>query len=247
MTGVALGFDNPTGVNCRHGFLWLARELSLNARSGQVGTLVRTASSTAVDDSGTSGTVFHSQPAWERVDTDADAVRDRMALKLGADLLSWPFQPTPAAMSGIVEFIERGTVGVVSDGLFYLGNDGVTGARLYIDSTGTFYRLTYHDGTNPAVTSTLAVAPSTGDLVRLHWTIGGGGIVQLSQSIAGGAWVTAAASSGLALASTWGAGAAKVRLNSKGTGNDGTMAALGVILDLGVARRTEHLQTLATG
>lgn len=245
MTGVALGFHNPTGVNCRHGFLWLARELALTARSGQAGTLVRAATATAVDDVGTSGTVFHSQPAWERVDTDADAIRDRMALKLGADLLSWPFQPTPAAMAGIVEFIERGTVGVADAGLFYLGNDGVTGARLYIESTGTVYRLVYHDGST-AVTSALAAAPSTGDLVRLQWTIGAGGIVQLSQSIAGAAWTTAAASAAQALPATWGAGAAKLRLNSVGTGNPGTMAALGCILDLGAARRTEHLQALAT-
>lgn len=239
-----MGFRDPIAARPRHGFLFLPRELSLTARTGQVGTLVRTSGGAATDDHGSSLTLPHSMARWERVDSDADAVRDRAGLRLEVDLLSWPFQPAPAAMAFLFEGIEDSTAATSGAGLVYLGNDAVSGGRLFVSATaGGFYQLTHHNGTSP-VTSAMAAAPSAGQRFRLYGTISATGVVQLSQQIASGAWSTAAASGTLALASSWGAGSAKLRLNSVGTASPGEQVALGLVVDLGAPSRDDLLQAL---
>lgn len=245
-TPLALGFSNPTGVNPRRGFFWVGRDLSVDARTGEHGTLLRTDPGAADDGFGHTIAPPYGMPCFERVDTDGDSVADRLGLRLEADLLSWPFQPAPASMSGVVEFIERGTVGTANAGILYLGNDGVTGGQLFIHSTGTFYEMVHHNGTT-AEPSTLAVAPSTGNLVRLAWSLSATGVVQLAQQVNGGAWTTATASATQALPASWGAGSAKLRLNSNGAGNVGAAVFLGCVLDLGVPQRSAHLTMLAIG
>lgn len=232
-----LDHRDPLAWSARHAAVWCARDATLVARSGQVGVLTRTTAAAAVDDYGVSDTCVHSECRWEKVDTNGDSVRDRFGLLLTTDLVKWPTFFDAVALSGMVQFIERGTVGTASAGLFYLGNDGVTGARLFIESTGTYYRFVSHNGTS-SKTSTLAVAPTSGQEVRLRWHRAADGNVQLWQSINGGAESTGGASTGGLSLVAFGA-AQYVRLNSVGTGNLGSVLALGWVVDSG-------LQTEAT-
>ena len=62
-----------------------------------------------------------------------------------------------------------------------------------------------------------------------------------------GAWTTAAAGATLTFASSWGAGAAKLRLNSIGTGDPGVVTALGLVIDVGIQSRLAQLRALAWG
>lgn len=126
----------------------------------------------------------------------------------------------PMAASYYVRFIELGSVGTVNTKVFYLGNDAGTGARIYIESSGTFYRAIYTDGTTTK-TATLAVAPTYGQVVELLLTITSAGVITLEQSIAV-ATSTSAADTALALPSAW--SGSSLWLNSLSTSNVGFMA-----------------------
>lgn len=203
---------------------WRAHDLSLNADlTGLAGVLTRAATGTAVDSAGTSYTAVNAQPRWEWRDLDSDSVREAVGLLMGTgDRVVFSqggaaLALRPMAMSGLLEFVETGGAAIGSSALQYLGNDGVTGARLVIDSTGTFYRLRHHNGTTE-VTVTLAVAPTSGQRVRLRWQLYSDGSVQLWQSINGAAETATVRSSANTLAASWGAGSAFLRLNSLGSG-----------------------------
>ena len=155
-----------------------------------------------------------------------------VGLLLGAaDSADWTVPILPQASCGLVRFIENGTLAIASAGVFYIGLDAATGARLYIDATGTQYRLTYHDGAT-AVTSTMSgTAPVAGQLVELRWRLAADGKVKLWQTINSGVETAATESAGLTLAAAW--GATTVRLNSVGTANQGNNIFLGAVLDPG--------------
>jgi hypothetical protein len=103
-------------------------------------------------------------PRWESRTWGASS---RLGLRMAADDLSWPVSFTPRTMTVVVEMSEAGTRTTAGAGLFYLGNDAVSGARWQIDSTGTLYRATIHNGTT-SVSVTLATAvPTTGQAARL--------------------------------------------------------------------------------
>lgn len=227
MTMPPLAFRRDSGRALRHPLVWLARELSVDALTGQAGTLTRTATAAPTDSYATARTVVHSQPAWQ-----TDTTHGRTGLLLGAsETLAWPLPLIPQAMSGLVEFIENGTLGTASDAIWYLGSDAASGAHLYIDSTGTQYRINHYNGTSTVSATMTGTAPTSGQKVRLRWWLYSDGKVDLWQSINDAAETSPAVSGTLALASAW--GGTTCRLNSKGTANYGAMIGLGCVVMLG--------------
>lgn len=225
-------------------FHWRRTDLSLDALTGHAGTLTRTTAGSATDQAGTALTVPHSLPRWDARDTDADSVRETVGLLLGtADALTWPWGGRPRALTAYVELVEAGTRTTSGAGLLYLGNDAATGARFYLDSTGTNYRAVYHDGSS-SVTSTLATGtPASGARAELRATLAANGAVQLGLAVGGGAEAVATASSGLALAAAWGTGV-RLRANNVGSGGtSGTVVLLTVKLAAG-ARTLDQMRTL---
>lgn len=199
---------------------------SLNSLAGQVGSLARGATGTAVDSFGNSYTAVGVQPRWESRDTNSDSVRDSLGLLMGtADKLSWPSNLGVYAMAGRVAFAQVGAIAAAGSALFYLGNDAVTGARLFIASSGTGYQIVHHNGT-AQVATTAATAPTDGQLVVIRWQLNANGSVQMWQSINGAAETTTGATAANTPAAAWGS-AAKIRLNSLGSGTAMTAWYLG--------------------
>jgi hypothetical protein len=197
-------------------FHWDAAPAALESVCGRTATYARAETLSGVTDgAGTTYVAPHSLPAWEMRDADGDSVREAVGLRLGtADVLSWPAPPAPQAMAGLLAFIETGALVDEDATVFAIANDAVTGARLWIDTSGSYYRLNYSDGTTTRTATLTAGQPTSGQSVRLRWTLSAAGVVSLWQSINGGAETTATAAA-LALPAAWGDGA-RVRLNSRG-------------------------------
>lgn len=113
----------------------------------------------------------------------------------------WGAEPREATV--MLDFIERGAVGLSGTPSLFLLSDSGGGTPLWdIETTGTVYRTRHHNG-SAAVTSNATVAPGVGDRVRLRSVLRATGAVQTYQSINGGAEVAGAASAANALASAW--------------------------------------------
>lgn len=120
-----------------------------------------------------------------------------------ADVLRFTFTARPQAMSIYARFVELGTILMTtSPGLWAISDTSSNNPRLLVFPTGGLYRL-HHQTTFGTVTSTLAAAPAYGDTCELLATITAAGVVQLSQSVNGGAVSSATASSALVLAQAW--------------------------------------------
>lgn len=200
-------------------FRWQARRASLDALTGQTGTLVRASTGTAVDVTGTTYTAGHSMPRWENRDFSGGGSRYELGLRLTTDDLTWAANWLPETGTLYVELSEEGTRTTANAGLVYLGNDGQTGARLILDSDGTNYRATIHNGTTSQSISLATATPTTGQMTRLAVQLedtGGNQRVRLLLSIAGGAVTETAYSSTVSRAAAWGTGA-KLRLNRVGS------------------------------
>lgn len=203
-------------------FRWQARRGTLDAITGQVGTLTRANTGTAVDITGVTYTARHSMPRWENRDFLAGGARYELGLRMSTDDLTWDANWRPETGTLYVEFSEEGTRTTAGAGLVYLGNDGQTGGRLILDSDGTNYRATIHNGTTSQSVSLATATPTTGQMVRLAVQLADTGvnqIVRLLLSVNGGTVTTTAYSSTVARTATWGTGA-RLRLNR--TGNAGT-------------------------
>jgi len=197
-------------------FHWEGAGASLDSVGGQAGVFSRAGTlASVVDGIGATYTAPHSMPAWEMRDLDADAVRETMGLRMGtADFLSWTIPPLLSANAGLLDLVETGARTTANATLFAITNDAVSGARLWLDTSGTYYRINWSDGATTR-TATLTVGqPTSGQRVRLRWTLSATGVVTLWQSINGAAETTATAAA-LALPTAWASGA-RVRLNSRG-------------------------------
>lgn len=201
-------------------FRWQARRGSLDAVTGQTGTLVRTATGTAVDTSGTTYTAAHSMPRWESRDFQSGGTRYELGVRLAADDLTWEANWRPETATWFGEFSEEGTRTTANAGLLYLGNDGQTGARLLVDSTGTDYRVTLHNGTTSQSVSLATATPTSGQMFRLGVHLEDDGTNQRARLIlevlATGTETLSAWTTPIARASSWGTGA-KLRLNRIGS------------------------------
>jgi len=199
-------------------FRWQGRRGSLDALTGQAGTLVRAATGTAVDANGTSYTAAHSMPRWEARDFTGAGVRDTLGLRLAADDLTWAANWVPETATLLVEFSEEGTRTTSGAGLVYVGNDGQTGARVLIDASSNQYRATVHNGTTSQSVSLATTTPTTGQMTRLALQLedtGGNQRVRLLLRVAGVDTVTAWSST-VTRAAVFGTGA-KLRVNRVGS------------------------------
>jgi hypothetical protein len=199
-------------------FRWQGRRPSLDALTGQTGTLVRASTGTAVDILGTTYTAGHSMPRWESR-AWSTANRYELGLRMTTDDLAWPANWTPETGTLYVEFSEEGTRTTSGAGLVYVGNDDQTGARVVIDAASNQYRATIHNGSTSQSVSLATATPTTGQMARLALQLDDDGTnqrVRLLLSIAGGATTTTAWSSTVTRAAAWGTGA-KLRLNRVGS------------------------------
>ncbi len=222
----SFGVRRTSGPVGRYPFLWLARNLlSLDALSGQVGTLTQGGSVNTTDSFGATVAVLYGQPPWSYV---SGQLVTGLLLGTSTKTLKWTVNILPQAMCWMIDFVENGGLGTASGGVAYLGIDAATGARVYIDSTGTQYRATYTDGTTTRTCVMTGTAPTSGQRVRLRLILSATGTIQLGQSINGGAETLPAASAATTLPATW--GGTVFRLNAVGTANYGANIYLGAVM-----------------
>jgi hypothetical protein len=199
-------------------FRWQARSAELEAVTAQVGTLVRAATGTAVDSAGVTYTAGHSMPRWESRTWSGGA--PALGLRLATDDLTWPCNWVPEQSSVLVEMAEAGTRTTAGAGLLYLGRNDQTGARLILDSDGTNYRATIHNGTSSASVTLATATPTSGNTARLVVQLDDDGTNQRIKlaitPLATGLTTETAWSSTVARAAAWGSGAS-LRLNRVGS------------------------------
>jgi len=187
---------------------------NLVARSGQRGTWSRggAASSAGIVANNGTYTAPASLPSFEARTIDGV---EQTTLHLGAsDYVFWPVGWLPQTLTGRITFVELGARTAVNSTLFAISaNDPTAGVQLYVDTSGTFYRITYHNGTTSVTATLTAGQPTSGQNVALWWSWSAAGLT-LKQSINGGA-ATTATSGALALPSAWSAGT-MLRLNRRG-------------------------------
>lgn len=155
------------------------------------------------------------------------------------DALSYDYHETPAALTLYVKHIEAGNVGTGSQrwlvNVGYGGAGGVTTtARLgiYSNSSETFYRAFYHNGSGLSTSVALAAGPSIGQLVEHRVTLSANGAVQLHQSLAGADETSTSVSTALGLPLSWGTSA--IYFGTWGAGSYGTVDLAQVKLAAGV-------------
>ena len=142
------------------------------------------------------------------------------AVTRNLDSLSLPFTGIPEALSVYVRFLELGTAltGAV-DGprVFAIGNI----PQFWVEAVSGNYEVVHHNGINQ-ITAVLAAAPAYGNLVELLAVLSANGSVTISQSINGGAIVTAGPSGSLTFAQAW--GSSLIYVNNQASGFPGWIA-----------------------
>lgn len=192
--------------------------------SGHVGTFARAATLASVQDASTAGsyTALDGQLAWEQRDWDNDGVREAFGLRMGtSDRLTFPCNlRSGIAIAGLLELIETGARTSAASCLWSLREDAASGAGLWLDTSGTYYRFNYRDGATTRTATLTSGQPVSGDRVQFTWELTSAGVLTFYQAINGAA-ATSASAAALALPSAW-ASPAKIRLNANGTGNAGS-------------------------
>ena len=202
-------------------FRWQGRRGALDAVTGQAGTLTRASTGTAVDITGVTYTAGHSMPRWENRDFANGGSRYELGLRLSTDTLVWDANWRPETATFLIDFAEVGTRTTANAGLLYLGNDGQTGGRVFIDSTGSNFRANVHNGTTLQSVALATATPTTDQGARLALQLEDNGTTQrvrlLLLVLATGVETTSAWSATVSRAATWGSGA-RVRVNRLGSG-----------------------------
>jgi hypothetical protein len=212
-----LAREAPPALVSRCLLRFSARDTSLDARTiggALAGTLTRAASATATDSLGVSYTCPNGVARW-------DVRGGLVGLRLGtADDLAWaPSQWRPQAVTLGVDLTNTGGRTITNGGVLSYAIDAGTGARLVLDSSGTNYRLTHHNGTS-SVTATLAGTALASDARGrlIGWLRADGAVrLGLALGVSGELSDVTAWSSTLTLASAWPAGA-RWRANRLGSG-----------------------------
>lgn len=195
----------------RSRFRWQARRGTLTALTGQVGTLVRAATATAVDANGVTYTAGYGAPRWE-------TRHDALGLRLSTDDLTWPCNWLPGPGTLLVRMSEAGTRTTANAGLLYLGNDAQSGGRVYIDAASSQYRAGIHNGTTGQTVSLTGSTPTTGNAADLLLQLDDDGVnmrVRLARWLSGVETQTAYTSTVTRFAS-WGSGTV-LRANRMGS------------------------------
>jgi hypothetical protein len=140
-------------------FSWHGRFASLDALTGQVGTLTRNFPTTSVDTNQSSYSVPYGYPEWyvyPAWNLSADPIVT--GLIMGASDTAWPIDFVPQSLTVYMEGINaNGATPVNGGGVLHVGNDAATGNALALTGTATTYALTLTTGAG-SVTSTLSSA-----------------------------------------------------------------------------------------
>lgn len=198
--------------------------LSCDAVTGQAATLTRAGTGTFLDTAGATVTAGYGAP---RLEARAWGDLASAGVRLSTDDLTYPLDWLPGQCTVLVQFWELGTRTTAGAGLLYAGRDDGTGARLIVDSDGTNYRATIHNGTDDEVVTLSTATPTTNQGAALLVQLDDNGTqqrIRLGLRVEGVAGVTWTAWSGWQTrAAAWGSGA-KLRLNR--VGSSGTQGAV---------------------
>lgn len=193
---------------------WQGRRLSLDALTGQVGTLTRAATGTMVDSNGATVTAAHSMPRWESRTWLGSA---GVGLRLAADDLTWTCGWSLEEGTLLVEAIEVSSIGS-GKGLAYIGRDDDTGNRLVVRGTGSTFAVDLKIGANTS-TATFGSAVAADDDVQLVVQVDDDGVdmkVRIGGAVNGTPVAFSAWGTSIARGTAWGTGA-KVRANRVGS------------------------------
>lgn len=244
MTLPSFGFRRGPALARRYPLVWQARDLSLNAQTGQVGTLVRALTAAANDSAGVSRTLNYHQPRW----TYENAVGLRLGGASGGvtEYLTWDLPILPVTMSGLFDFTEFGTAANAGGAsLGSLGTNSTTSPKAYWTSNASGQYAVTHDPTgSAAVVSTAGVTPTTGQRCRFRWWIYSDGAVQSWMSINGGAETAGSKSAAKTFGAAW-AGTPTLWINTIGTTfTYGHTILHGVVVALGNQTQANLLEAL---
>lgn len=175
---------------------WDARHHSLDAITGQAGTGAFTTANNLIGSDGTTLAALTGMPRWQMLDIEAGVTgRETAGLLMGSgDTLAWPIPLRTDAATLLLGFVQPASFPASGKGLLYCGDDAISGARWYVDSSGSQYRLTYHNGTSSVTSTMTGTAPTSGQVVWLRGTRSATGAVQLYQTINEAAETTPGAS-----------------------------------------------------
>jgi len=174
-------------------FQWEAADLSLAARTGQVGTFVRAGDARALDTSGRVRRAVHSQLRYEAVDLDGDGVREALGVLLeraatnvalqSQDLTSGSWYPGGAATVTAGAAAPDGTATATLVTLPNIGSGierhgvGAAGTQYtmsaWLSGTGTLVLGVYDNVTGPVSSPRIALT-STPTRYSFTFTFGAG-------------------------------------------------------------------------
>jgi hypothetical protein len=148
-----------------------------------------------------------------------ELANSQLGLRMGNDDIlrgNSPVAWVPQELCGELLFVDRGARTTTNATLFAIaGDDPTSGVRIHLDTSGSYYRFTYHNGSTSVIATLTSGQPTAGQLVRMRWGWASNGVVSLRQSINGGAETTAT-SGALALPSATAFESARVRIGRRG-------------------------------
>lgn len=193
----------PTGLRSSLLLHWRARDLSLNALSGQPGTFSRNNTQPVFDLAGQTISVGVHQPAFGPVDTDGDTVRDAMALVLGNAAESYwlLYEALPRSMTVYFRYVVS-QITATNSYMVFLGGTADPHFGLRTNGVGSQILALYRNASHvDSATSGLTVA--LGDVVECCATLSAAGVCGLSIVRSGGAETFATPGGAQALPAAW--------------------------------------------
>lgn len=170
-------------------FHWAARSQSLTAYTGQQGALVRASSDYTEDSNGVGISSGYARPRWfgsSWLGTPAAFLYCHTA-----DNMTWPITFPLQTMTILLEWVNLATTQTSGAGLFALGKDDSTGARVYAQQFPTNKLAAYDSNGSTGGGSDYATTISANDrvqsLVQFEVT-GGNQRVRLGCALNGGAF-----------------------------------------------------------
>lgn len=138
----------------------------------------------ATDATAVAYTAQYAQPAWSSrawPPLGDLAPQPALGIEMGLfDALTFPTRMPWQFHRGVFAAIETGARVIAGATLFAITTAAGTGAGLWLDTTGTYYRLTLTDGTN-TITATLASGASVaGDRLLFDWQYDDDGTLRLN-------------------------------------------------------------------
>lgn len=201
---------------------WIGQFLTLDAITGQVGTLTRAATGTSTDANGATITWPHSAVRYETRTVNGTV---RTGIRYSADDHTWARSFDIEEATVFVDLVQLTAAPASNAGVLYVGRDDATGNRLVIRGTGTTFAVDLIIGGNTS-TATFGASVAANDAVRLLVQIDDDGTdmrVNIGGEKNGTPVATSSWGTAIARGTAFGSGA-KVRLNRVGSaGTQNTM------------------------